>query len=65
MRMRDLGLLRLRPNGKIKEVNQRVGLSMRNQANGGDMVGPHPGRWCLPYGAWRKWRAMKVGGAVM
>lgn len=65
MRMKDLGLLKLRPNGKIKKVSQRVGLSMRNHANGGDMVGPHPGRWCLPYGAWRNRRLKKVGGAVM
>lgn len=48
MRMRDLALEEFLPKGKIKSVSQRVGLSMRNQARAGEMVGPHPERWCLP-----------------
>lgn len=62
--MRDLGFVKCRPDGKRRRVNQRVGLSIRNQASGGEMVGPHPGRWCLPYGAWRNRREMNVGGAI-
>lgn len=37
---------------------------MRNQANGADMIGPHPGRLCFPYGAWRNLRATAVGGPM-
>lgn len=45
-------------------MSQRVGLSIRNQASGGEIQGPQPLRWCLPYGAVRNWQAMKVGGPM-
>lgn len=48
MRISDLGLEDLTPDGNRRRVSHKVGLSIRNQANGGDMVGPHPGRLCLP-----------------
>ncbi|KAI9087729.1 hypothetical protein K1719_030361 [Acacia pycnantha] len=37
---------------------------MRNRANGGDRLGPHPQQWCLPYEAWRNQKLMNVGGAM-
>ncbi|TQD69533.1 hypothetical protein C1H46_044934 [Malus baccata] len=64
MSKRAFGLEEWRPEGKRRRVSQRVGDSMRNQARGGDIVGPHPGRRCLPYGAWRNRREMKVGAAM-
>lgn len=45
-------------------MSQRVGDSMRNHASGGGRLGPQPDLWCLPYGAWRNLREMKVGGAI-
>ena len=65
MRARDLGFELWIPNGKRRRVSQRVGLSMRNQASGADMVGPQPGRRCLPCGAWRNWSATKLREAKM
>ena len=38
--MSDLGLEDLTPDGNRRRVSHKVGLSIRNQANGGDMVGP-------------------------
>ena len=64
MRKRDLGFEEWDPKGKRRRVSHKVGLSMRNQAKGGDMVGPQPGRLCLPYGAWRNLRETKVGGPM-
>lgn len=48
----------------MKRVSQRVGLSIRNQASGGEIEGPQPLRWCLPYGAVRNWQDMKVNGLM-
>lgn len=52
------------PRGKRRRLSHTVGLSIKNQASGGEMVGPHPVRWCLPYGAARKRREMMVGGVM-
>lgn len=64
MRVIALRLVVCWPKGKMRRVSHRVGLSIRNQANGGEIVGPQPGRLCLPYGAWRNLSAMKDGGPM-
>jgi hypothetical protein len=50
MRTRALGFVKCWPKGKRMRGSKMEGLSMINQAKGGGIVGPHPRRWCLPYG---------------